>query len=225
MVEPEPVWAPMLIRMAAREEYVTFHAAAAWHKRGNLTYFRSSNNEASSLVKTTAMRFGLAGSITVPTLDVDALLRQVAAKGCSPLMLKLDIEAGEYDLLPYLMISGALCLVSHLHVEWHLNALPSARRLEGLALQLSLRSNLQIGCKGQSPTLVTHEMLPHNNWHLQVDGLSEEASKHNNANTTSEGSLVSQKWLVAHKQSEAHSLLASKRARLKAARSPSRTMP
>ena len=65
--------------------------------------------------------------------------------------------------VPRLLLSVVLCsTVRYLTVEWHLNTLPSERRLEGFALRLSLQSLIDRGCqrsgkKGAMPRLLQHE--------------------------------------------------------------------
>lgn len=67
--------------------------------------------------------------------------------------LKMDIEGGEASLLPRLLVSGALCYVSFLRVEWHLNTLDASSRLSAVGLKHTLRSTLMHGCAAEQAEL------------------------------------------------------------------------
>lgn len=86
-----------------------------------------------------------------------------------PAFLKLDIEGGEYRLLPSLLASRALCgRIGFLFIEWHLNKLRKERRKAGLALKASTEPALNASCRkaGFEPPRVMHDLVPENN--LQV---------------------------------------------------------
>jgi hypothetical protein len=75
----------------------------------------------------------------------------------------LDIEGAEFEVVPHLLVSGALCRVSHLHIEWHATTLLS-RGDEAVAMALGQRLALQhlvrSGCRGSSSNLgirIDHE--------------------------------------------------------------------
>ena len=59
-------------------------------------------------------------------------------------------------MLPALLTSGALCAVTHLRVEWHLNSLPPEKRLQGVALKHAVRSIMSAGCPTASPAIARH---------------------------------------------------------------------
>ena len=94
-----------------------------------------------------------------------------------------DVEAAEYDLMPHLLQSGALCRSTHLLVEWHLNSLPPPRRLTGLALRVAFDELLTTGCAtsdyGSGPRLIVHEDYEMNNEYADVPGLAELQRHHN----------------------------------------------
>ena len=100
-------------------------------------------------------------------------------------IVKLDIEGAEYSVLPRLLTSGALCLVDFFNIEWHLDALPADRRLEGLALRLALEPAIRACRPRRLVQLMHEEFLPLNLG--AVDGLSELARLHEK-NGTSVGS-------------------------------------
>ena len=76
--------------------------------------------------------------VTVPALDLSALLRAVRAR-MSPngrLVMKLDIEGHELRVWPHLRATGAACLSNLTFVEWHIGNAPkgmSAAQVTDLA--------------------------------------------------------------------------------------------
>ena len=92
-------------------------------------------------------------------------------------LLKLDVEAFEYSLLPWLLLSGALCDVTHFLVEWHLNLRPLGQRLKALALRLSLHSLLEDGC-AVPPRALYHEEYPPTNFAVPIPGLHDVLAEH-----------------------------------------------
>ncbi len=93
------------------------------------------------------------------------------------------MEVAEYELLPHLLLSAALCIPTHLLVEWHLNALPPPRRLAGLALRLGFDELLKTGCatgdRGGGPRVIVHDEFEVNNAFAEVPDLAEIQRKHN----------------------------------------------
>ena len=95
--------------------------------------------------------------------------------------MKLDIEGAEYAVLPRLLMSGVLCRVSFMHVEWHLNNLPLAQRFDGFALRKAFDSLLKAGCAtnpGGRPKRFLHEEYRTKNFDELVPGLWEEGARH-----------------------------------------------
>jgi FkbM family methyltransferase len=178
--EPQPAFAGMLSALAARQPNSRFYAAAvAATDGGNLTMYVSANDQTSSANKAMASRFGLRSTITVPRINLARKLRgEFAGAPQRPLLLKLDVESGEYDLLPSLLLSGSLCLPSHLLVEWHLNSLPPSRRLNGLSLRTTLVDLLKQGCPNGRPEIIAYESYPPNNKWGDVPGLTDMAMDH-----------------------------------------------
>ena len=97
----------------------------------------------------------------------------------------------------YLIAERALCGVRFLHIEWHLDALPAAMRLSGLALMLSLHHTLRASCTRQgdtAPILIVNEESPSNNG-LEVPGLKELVPLHSAGANSELGAA----WHKAHK--------------------------
>ena len=164
--EPQPQFARRLVAIAERERArggninVTFHAAIAGHREGNMTLFLSRQSQAASTLRSQARRFGVKSSLVVRSVNLAQLLIEqvralqlqpppppptgghaaaavaaaataIAAAAAAtsqqqqpPILLKMDIEGAEFSLLPHLLMAGALCTVTHLRTEWHLNSLP-----------------------------------------------------------------------------------------------------
>ena len=94
----------------------------------------------------------------------------------------MEVAEYQYDLLPHLLLSGALCIPTHLLIEWHLNALPPARRLAGLALRLGFDELLKTGCAnsahGTGPRVTVQDDFDVNNAYAVVPGLAEIQRNH-----------------------------------------------
>jgi FkbM family methyltransferase len=157
-------------------------AKAAWTSDTNMTLHVSGMKVASSLVESMARRFKREGTLAVQAIDfADWLERRVRPLVGRPksVFLKLDIESAEYYVLPHLLTHGALCLVDHLLVEWHLNAMPSSRRLAGVGLRLTLEDTLMHGCpRNLRPRVVEHDVPYETNGGITVPGLAKEATSH-----------------------------------------------
>ena len=161
-----------------------FYPAVAWTKATNLSFYLSNFKEASSLSEQLALTFSKpevnaqVRRVTVKAVNFGSVLRSCTwrAKG-GPIILKLDVEAAEYDLLPRLLITGALCRCTFLIVEWHLNALPPERKLEGVLLRNTFDQLLARGCF-RPPRLVIHDEDFLNNFGEAIPGLSELAARY-----------------------------------------------
>ena len=183
LFEPQREYAAELQKLAS-DWGGTFHPAVAWTKATNLSFYLSHFKEASSLSEQLALTFSKpevnsrVNRVTVPAVDLARVLRSCVwrAKG-GPIILKLDAEAAEYDLLPRLLITGALCRCTFLIVEWHLNALPPERRLQGVLLRNAFDKLLARGCF-RPPRLIIHDEDFLNNFGEPIAGLSELASRY-----------------------------------------------
>ena len=59
--------------------------------------------------------------VNVTGFDLAAVIRHVVSQLPAPhrLLMKVDVEGHEYELLPRLVTTGALCLATKLFLEWH----------------------------------------------------------------------------------------------------------
>ena len=64
--------------------------------------------------------------VNVTGFDLAAVIRHVHAQLPAPhrLLMKVDVEGHEYELLPRLLSTGALCLATKLFLEWHPRSSP-----------------------------------------------------------------------------------------------------
>ena len=183
LFEPQREYAAELQKLAS-DWGGTFHPAVAWTRATNLSFYLSHFKEASSLSEQLALTFSKpetnshVNRVTVPAVDFARVLRNCVqrARG-GPIILKLDVEAAEYDLLPRLLITGALCRCTFLLVEWHLNALPPERRLQGVLLRNAFDGLLARGCF-RPPRLIVHDEDFLNNFGEPIAGLSELAARY-----------------------------------------------
>lgn len=90
-------------------------------------------------------------SYVTPALDLSRVLKTLlpqehGRRVVSLMKLDVELEGGEFTLLPWLLLHGSICRLRHLHVEWHLNRLSPEERLAALGLRLSLHTLLEHGC-------------------------------------------------------------------------------
>ena len=194
LIEPQPIHQQVLGALAAERDATLIEAAAWTHDTDELTFFHSSNSQAASLVASSARmatrRWAAEqpspqrghGVSSVRGVNLTRVLFESTSQTAGPVCLKLDVEGAEYSLLPPLLLSGALCRVDYLFVEWHLNSLPpdGDARLRGLALRHSLDSLLERGCRLERPSkrLVVHDENAYNNLGADVSGLARLAEVH-----------------------------------------------
>ena len=108
--------------------------------------------------------------------------------------VKIDVETGEFTLIPHLLQHGALCGVDFFLIEWHFSKLAEAQRLGALGLRLSLAQTLERGCpprpehrfiasKTGQPAMAAHRYIQHDeaqlSRHVMMPGLWERVRWHN----------------------------------------------
>mmetsp|Transcript_2252 Transcript_2252/g.5084 ORF Transcript_2252/g.5084 Transcript_2252/m.5084 type:complete len:296 (-) Transcript_2252:11-898(-) len=159
----------------APQHSVEVVGSAVWTSDTKLTFHLSKNSEAASITPTLAQTAG-AHTKTVSVRAVDlAPIWERELRSATTSFVKVDVEAAEYVLLPYLLARGLLCLPSFLSVEWHLNALAPERRLEALSMRHTLDAILQ---QCPRPPKLIHQEFPQNNFWVPVPGLQEMALRH-----------------------------------------------
>ena len=192
MLDPQRRVASHLRHIASRYN-LTFLPVAAHTVETNLTFYeRNASQQSSLLVRKDMPVLQTASTIShqgkgsrgysVRAVDFAAFLNGLLrgerhGSGCVLAMVKIDVEGAEVALLSHLLTSGALCHLSHLLVEWHLNYLPPETRLSALSFRHALNATLHAGC-ARPPTLV-HDEFPPNNAGEVVPGLLHVARLHN----------------------------------------------
>ena len=113
-----------------------FTETAVGNEKGQLTFYRDMKADATnhewgaSLIRNPATQGnGTVVTTTVGVVDLASfilhvvrplLMREKARSGARPfLMMKLDIEGAELAVIPNLMLTGALCEVDLVFMEWH----------------------------------------------------------------------------------------------------------
>ena len=122
IIEPQPQFAKQLQALADHYNF-TFVRAAAWKQETTLDFDTMPSAGTGSMSATISRGASLKGFVrtAVPAIDLAALLRvQLPEDGRTLSYLKLDVEGAEFELLPWLLLQGALCRVGYLLVEWHL---------------------------------------------------------------------------------------------------------
>lgn len=136
-------------------------------------------------------------SSVMPALDLGRFLTARLPRAHSISLMKLDVEGGEFKLLPWLLLHGAICHLRYLHLEWHLNRLAVEERLSGLALRLTLHALLEEGCE-VPPASIFHDASTQNNVGFPIPGLLELATFHGVWGSSHRGPLATLKHDVAH---------------------------
>jgi len=162
MFEPQPSYYTKLIGLAnSMGSGSRLIAAAAWLEDTNLTLHipKTGDRKSVSASLSHEAKANTTTRVLVRAVSLASFLRLEAPR-YDLVVLKLDVEGAEYRLLPRLLLSGSLCLVDYLHVEWHLGyepndgtplpahsaITPSSARLTGLAIRHSIDELLRRGC-------------------------------------------------------------------------------
>ena len=156
LVEPQPRFQSSLSQLAASHAGSQFISAAAWVSNGqHLNLSITEDDRAASVVPAQQGLYpGMARKaprlIRVPTFDLaDWILRTIPVAPGHLAYLHLDIESAEFRLIPRLVFSGALCRLSHVHIEWHLKPLAAASDRElsdSLAMRVGFEHMLEQAC-------------------------------------------------------------------------------
>jgi FkbM family methyltransferase len=122
-VEPNPELAQSLCGRFAGDSRVSIVAAAAGTQDGEaLLYPGIRSDESSTLVpdKDPRHSWGVdyAHGYPVPVVDVARLIAE-RWPDCEDAVIKIDIEAAEYQVIPHLIASGVMARFAEARVEWH----------------------------------------------------------------------------------------------------------
>jgi FkbM family methyltransferase len=158
MYEPQPWFGPNLrkVTAAAKERgngmaEAIWTEAAAWTHEGNLSFYvqrglnKLQHSKTATLIKSHAMQHEDKQRITVRAVD----LAERLPRDAQVLLVKIDVEGAEYALLRALLARGALCCVTHLHIEWHRFSEPESERnasRTGTSLRQTLEQRLRTRC-------------------------------------------------------------------------------
>ena len=145
-------------------------------RASNPTRIGDSDSRASSVEAAYAKNGAV---VQVPAIDLASFMHD-KLRWDDVNYMKIDIESGEYPLLPHLLAKSALCPLDFLLVEWHLNMVNATKRLEALSLRLVLTDLIEQGCppRPRGPRIIEHDETQ-NARHVGVPGLNERARFHN----------------------------------------------
>jgi len=99
---------------------------AVWIKDGTIDYHKFGISggstvevrKADQLERTVPIYTGTRQIISVPCIDIDKWIKE----NFSPddhIILKLDIEGGEYTVLPHMIKNGSIKYINKIWIEWH----------------------------------------------------------------------------------------------------------
>jgi hypothetical protein len=118
--------------------------AAAWTHFGELPFYLSKVKQ-DWVEGSTVFKNKITGNIDsehpfmVPCMNFSTwLLSNFKDRAIAPsdyIVVKMNVEGAEYELIPHLINSGAIHLISELHIQWHWNkiGLPAAAHHEIVA--------------------------------------------------------------------------------------------
>ena len=183
LFEPQPIFTEALSKMA-QSMGATFIDAAAWKRAGSMTLHTDKAGSTAASLKSHPT-FAANGKKTnsVHTIDLAAYMNGMLPESndnSTLSMMKMDVEGAEFELLPWLLARGALCRVTYLLIEWHLNALPPHERLSAFAFRLGFHAQLRAGCESP-PVLIEHEEPATANLFITIPGLYTLAEMHTNS--------------------------------------------
>ena len=177
IIEPQPTFRASLTQLAASIN-ATFLPVAASKQDGTAAFHIDAPGSPGASLARQHEGEMRARTVPVTTIDLAAFLRRTLSSRPPTLsFVKLDVESLEYSLLAWLLVQGALCDVTHLLIEWHLNLLPLGQRLSGLGLRLGFGALLQEGC-ATPPRAVYHDEYVPTNFGVPVPGLQDVATEH-----------------------------------------------
>jgi FkbM family methyltransferase len=95
----------------------TFHQAAIWKYTGEVDFFidESYNTYGSSV--SSDKRGNSKTPLTVACVDLDSFIRTYSEQDF--IILKMDIEGGEYDLIEYLLQKNTFTYINKFYIELH----------------------------------------------------------------------------------------------------------
>lgn len=92
---------------------------AVWTKDGETTFFPCKKRTSSYVAKAKHRRIesGRNHSRTVKTIDLDRFIKSL--KDPEQIVVKMDIEGGEFYVLPHMQEKGSALLLNEIHIEYH----------------------------------------------------------------------------------------------------------
>ena len=183
--EPQPQFRDTLGKLDTWPGGAVHVQGVAWTSRGELPFSQGRSPALSQAAHVGAPREGGPGKlIKVQSVDFARFLNDMFTDHPEEtVFLKIDVEGAEYDLLPNWLISGALCPIEFIQIEWHMFMLKPERRLASLGLRMSMADMLERGCPyHQKPWIHPQRTIVHDeaqgNRHVAVPGLRDRLDFH-----------------------------------------------
>jgi FkbM family methyltransferase len=115
LIEADPALAESLKQTLGDEADIVHAAAVAESKQGTVTFTRSIEPESSSVFREWSAAYGIAGQVTVPTLEFSDAVKRLGGRID---LIKLDVEGAEIGILENASASD-LASCGQLTVEFH----------------------------------------------------------------------------------------------------------
>jgi FkbM family methyltransferase len=141
--EPDPDIFKLLFDNVGAIENVHCICAALTANTGSRTLLKGKINQGDgSTLMAGKLTGSLSGTVQVACHDINKWIEQKIGK-FDYLIIKMNIEGAEYELLPYLILSGAMSRVDELYVQLHSLKFDTAERIEMDKTEIQWRKNIQ----------------------------------------------------------------------------------
>lgn len=167
--EPQPSFKGHLERIVSAYSgprlKIHYHAVAASVRDGEATFWLGNRNSEVASLNQRQRDWHMKRNITVKTIDFDRFLGGVAPRNRRrrpAVFFKLDIESGEFELLPHLLRqtdgSAAICAIDFWLIEWHLWRSTLTEGRSRFEVRRTIDQKIAAACPSRSvPAIVDHE--------------------------------------------------------------------
>lgn len=100
---------------------INFYNKAVWIEDGEVDFFIGGDDNGSTLVETkTSGRVNYDNPVKVEGIDIDRWIKENFSLA-DKLILKMDIEGGEFEVIPHMIKNGSIKYINEMWVEMHAN--------------------------------------------------------------------------------------------------------
>jgi len=102
---------------------LSFFPGAIWVENTNVDFYTGTSHYSGTTNKhKTTGGVHSSNKVSIPGIDFNAwIIKNFNSNDY--IILKLDIEGGEYDVLPHMILNGSMGYIDKLYIEWHHNKL------------------------------------------------------------------------------------------------------